>query len=92
MDELHHITTGVMGLAVCDIFYHICPSKVEVYNSKGELKHCCKFASQFFYVCTPINMWILVTRIENVRTHLGRAKLLMDNYLITIFFNNVGGS
>ena len=48
MDELQHVTTGVMGLAVCDIFYHICPSKVRAYNSKGELKNCCKFASQFF--------------------------------------------
>ena len=26
--------------------YHICPSKVGAYNSKGELK------IQFFYVCT----------------------------------------
>ena len=36
-------------------------------------------------------MRILVTRIENVRTNLGRAKLLMDNYLLhnnNIFFNN----
>ena len=46
MDELQRITTGVMGLVVCDIFYHICPSKVRAYNnSKGD---CCKFASQFF--------------------------------------------
>ena len=50
MDELQRITTGVMGLVVCDIFYHICPSKVRAYNSKGELK------IQFFYVCTPISM------------------------------------
>ena len=37
MDELQHITTGVMRLVVCDIF-NICPSKVRAYNSKGELK------------------------------------------------------
>ena len=48
MDELQRITTGVMGLVVCDIFYHICPSKVRAYNnSKGD---CCKLASQFFFI------------------------------------------
>ena len=35
MDEVQHITTGVMRLVV---LYHICPSKVRAYNSKGELK------------------------------------------------------
>ena len=30
--------------------YHICPSKVRAYNSKGELK------ILFFNVCTPISM------------------------------------
>ena len=30
--------------------YHICPSKVRAYNSKGELK------ILLFYVCTPISM------------------------------------
>ena len=33
MDELQCITTGVMSLVVCDIFYQICPSKVRAYNS-----------------------------------------------------------
>ena len=38
---------------------------------------------------------ILTTRIENVRTFLGRAKLLMDEYLLhnnNIFLITVGGS
>ena len=38
MDELQRITTGVMRLVVCDIFYHTCPSKVRAYNSNEELK------------------------------------------------------
>ena len=33
------VLPGVMGLVVCDIFYHICSSKVRAYNSKGELKN-----------------------------------------------------
>ena len=33
MDELQRITTGVMGLMVCDIFY------LKAYNSNEELKY-----------------------------------------------------
>ena len=37
MDELQCIATGGMGLVVCDIFCHICPSKVKAYNSKFDI-------------------------------------------------------
>ena len=51
MDEVQRITTGVMRLVVCDIFYYICPSKVRAYNSKGELKNCCNLLVDcFMYV------------------------------------------
>ena len=48
MDELQRIITGVMVLVVCDIFYHICLSKVRAYNSKGELKNCCNLLVDCF--------------------------------------------
>ena len=79
MDELQRITTGVMGLVVCDIFYHICPSKVRAYNnSKGD---CCKFASQFFYV-----VLLLVCGYKGMGNSAARIiMILVDINLLSYF-------